>query len=71
MSSTLQAPPKLPERPLSVVDAAAWLGYDPATVRRLIKHKNPAKRLEATMVGGQWRIMPAALLRLLEKEYVP
>lgn len=49
----------MPERPLSVAEAATWLGYDPTTARRLINHKDEKKRLTATKVGGQWRITRA------------
>jgi excisionase family DNA binding protein len=61
--------PGLPDPPLSVADVATWLNYDPTTVRRLIHHKDPRKRLDATKVGGQWRITRAAVIALLEKEF--
>ena len=53
-----------PERPLSVAEVAVWLGYDPVTIRRLFH----SGILDATKVGGQWRIEPSAIVKLLEKE---
>lgn len=57
----------LPEPPLSVAEVAAWLGYDPVTVRRLIKQK----KLAANKVSGQWRITRLAILKLLETDIDP
>lgn len=58
------SPNDIPERPLSVFEVSSWLGYDPATVRRLIR----TGKLKATKVGGQWRITRGALLQLIEDE---
>jgi excisionase family DNA binding protein len=61
----------LPERPLTVAEVADWLNYDPKTVRRLIRHRDPKKRLSAKKVGGQWRIPPSAVISLLERDIDP
>ena len=62
-----------------VLSAAGWpaseiadlLHYDPKTVRRLIRHRDPKKRLSAKKVGGQWRIPPSAVISLLERDIDP
>jgi len=54
----------LPPPPMSPRDVAEYLGVSVAVVYRLIR----GKRLGAVKVGGQFRITPGAIRKLLEDE---
>jgi excisionase family DNA binding protein len=56
MIDTLPPPPRSPK------EVAEYLGVSIAVVYRLIR----ARKLAAAKVGGQYRITPAALRKLLE-----
>jgi excisionase family DNA binding protein len=52
----------LPPPPMSPREVAEYLGVSIAVVYRLIR----ANKLAAVKIGGQYRISPAAVQRLLE-----
>jgi excisionase family DNA binding protein len=67
LDTTEGGEPLLPDPPLSLREVAHWLGYHPATVRRLIR----SGKLKATKVGGQWRINRNSLLEYMQMELSP
>ena len=50
---------------LSVADAAAALRVSPKTVRKLLVHRDPQRRLPAVKFGKEWRIMKPLLREYL------
>ncbi len=54
--------PRVPERMMSVQEAADWLNVSEKTVRRAIE----AGALQASRIGRQWRISPEDLRHFVE-----
>jgi len=55
-------PETLPERLYTVIEVAQYLGKSVPTVYRLVRRN----RLQASKVGGEWRISNKALHKFLE-----